>query len=87
MVLARADARITEKIHEARPLTRYGLFRYREMYMRVLKFGGSSLADAERFLRVSDIVVNNQQQVQVALVLSAPAKVTNLLVALVRGVW
>ena len=51
--------------------------------MRVLKFGGSSLADAERFLRVSDIVVNNQQQVQVALVLSAPAKVTNLLVALV----
>ena len=46
VVLARADARITEKIHEARPLTRYGLFRYRERYMRVLKFGGSSLADA-----------------------------------------
>ncbi|MFC3914984.1 bifunctional aspartate kinase/homoserine dehydrogenase I [Pseudaeromonas sharmana] len=52
--------------------------------MRVLKFGGSSLADAERFLRVSDIVVNNQQQAQVALVLSAPAKVTNHLVALVE---
>ena len=51
--------------------------------MRVLKFGGSSLADAERFLGFPDIVVNNQQQVQVALVLSAPAKVTNLLVALV----
>ncbi len=52
--------------------------------MRVLKFGGSSLADADRFLRVSDIVVNNQQQAQVALVLSAPAKVTNHLVALVE---
>ncbi len=52
--------------------------------MRVLKFGGSSLADAERFLRVSDIVINNQQQAQVALVLSAPAKVTNHLVALVE---
>jgi len=50
--------------------------------MRVLKFGGSSLADAERFLRVADIVVNTQQQAQVALVLSAPAKVTNHLVAL-----
>lgn len=52
--------------------------------MRVLKFGGTSLADADRFLRVSDIVVNNQQQAQVALVLSAPAKVTNHLVALVE---
>ena len=51
--------------------------------MRVLKFGGSSLADADRFLRVSDIVVNTQKQAQVALVLSAPAKVTNHLVALV----
>ena len=52
--------------------------------MRVLKFGGSSLADADRFLRVSDIVVNTQKQAQVALVLSAPAKVTNHLVALVE---
>ena len=51
--------------------------------MRVLKFGGSSLADAERFLRVADIAVNTHGQSQVALVLSAPAKVTNHLVALV----
>ncbi len=51
--------------------------------MRVLKFGGTSLADAERFLRVSDIVVNTHRKSQVALVLSAPAKVTNLLIALV----
>lgn len=51
--------------------------------MRVLKFGGSSVANAERFLQVADIVVNNQRQEQVGLVLSAPAKITNLLVALV----
>ena len=37
----------------------------------------------ERFLKVSDIVVNTHRKSQVALVLSAPAKVTNLLVALV----
>ncbi|WP_116472508.1 bifunctional aspartate kinase/homoserine dehydrogenase I [Zobellella maritima] len=52
--------------------------------MRVLKFGGTSLANAERFLTVADIVVNNQQQSQVALVLSAPARVTNHLVAVVE---
>ena len=52
--------------------------------MRVLKFGGTSLANSERFTNVADIVVNNQQQSQVALVLSAPAKVTNHLVAVVE---
>ena len=52
--------------------------------MRVLKFGGTSLANSERFMNVADIVVNNQQQSQVALVLSAPAKVTNHLVAVVE---
>ena len=30
--------------------------------MRVLKFGGSSLADADRFLRAADIIANNAQQ-------------------------
>ncbi|MCC4263690.1 bifunctional aspartate kinase/homoserine dehydrogenase I [Oceanimonas baumannii] len=52
--------------------------------MRVLKFGGTSLANAERFDTVADIVVNNQRQSQVALVLSAPARVTNHLVAVVE---
>lgn len=52
--------------------------------MRVLKFGGTSLSNSERFMNVADIVVNNQQQSQVALVLSAPAKVTNHLVAVVE---
>ncbi len=52
--------------------------------MRVLKFGGTSLANAERFNRAADIVISNQQQSQVALVLSAPAGVTNNLVAVVN---
>ena len=52
--------------------------------MRVLKFGGTSLANAERFNKVADIVINNQQQSQIALVLSAPAGVTNNLVAVVE---
>jgi len=52
--------------------------------MRVLKFGGSSLANAQCFNQVADIVINNQQQSQIALVLSAPAGVTNNLVAVVE---
>ncbi|MGB5446300.1 MAG: bifunctional aspartate kinase/homoserine dehydrogenase I [Psychromonas sp.] len=52
--------------------------------MRVLKFGGTSLANAERFNQVADIVISNQQQSQIALVLSAPAGVTNNLVAVVE---
>lgn len=52
--------------------------------MRVLKFGGTSLADYERFYSVSDIVLSSANDEQVAVVLSAPAKVTNLLVDLVN---
>ena len=51
--------------------------------MRVLKFGGTSVANAERFLRVADILESNARQGQVATVLSAPAKITNHLVAMV----
>ncbi|ACH66564.1 bifunctional aspartokinase/homoserine dehydrogenase I [Aliivibrio fischeri MJ11] len=51
--------------------------------MRVLKFGGSSLADSERFLRAADIIANNAQQQEVSVVLSAPGKVTNKLVSVV----
>lgn len=50
--------------------------------MRVLKFGGTSLADAERFLRVAEILESSAGQV--ALVLSAPAKITNHLVAMIE---
>ena len=53
--------------------------------MRVLKFGGSSLADADRFLRAADIIANNAQQESVAVVLSAPGKTTNKLVAVIEG--
>lgn len=51
--------------------------------MRVLKFGGSSLANVERFLRVADIIVSNAQQQEVAVVLSAPGKTTNKLVDII----
>ena len=34
--------------------------------MRVLKFGGTSVANAERFLRVADILESNARQGQVA---------------------
>lgn len=53
--------------------------------MRVLKFGGSSLADADRFLRAADIIANNAQQEEVAVVLSAPGKTTNKLVAIIES--
>ncbi|MCG7490538.1 bifunctional aspartate kinase/homoserine dehydrogenase I [Vibrio sp. Of14-4] len=53
--------------------------------MRVLKFGGSSLADADRFLRAADIITNNAQQEDVSVVLSAPGKTTNKLVAVIDG--
>ncbi|WP_341659646.1 bifunctional aspartate kinase/homoserine dehydrogenase I [Vibrio sp.] len=53
--------------------------------MRVLKFGGSSLADADRFLRAADIIANNSQQEEVSVVLSAPGKTTNKLVAVIDG--
>ena len=53
--------------------------------MRVLKFGGSSLADADRFLRAADIIINNAQQEDLAVVLSAPGKTTNKLVAVIEN--
>ncbi|MDP5254575.1 MULTISPECIES: bifunctional aspartate kinase/homoserine dehydrogenase I [unclassified Vibrio] len=53
--------------------------------MRVLKFGGSSLADADRFLRAADIVANTAQQGEVSVVLSAPGKTTNKLVAIIES--
>jgi len=54
--------------------------------MRVLKFGGSSLADAKRFNRAADIILSNKQQSPVTAVLSAPAGVTNHLVSVVARV-
>ena len=53
--------------------------------MRVLKFGGTSVANAQRFVNVSEIAINTAIQVQTALVLSAPAGVTNILVSMVKS--
>ena len=50
--------------------------------MRVLKFGGTSLANGQRFEEVAQLVIQSQQQAQSAVVLSAPAKITNLLLTL-----
>lgn len=48
--------------------------------MRVLKFGGSSLASVARFSEVAQIVLQQATTEQVCLVLSAPQGVTNTLV-------
>ena len=50
--------------------------------MRVLKFGGSSLASVARFQDVATIVADSARQTELCLVLSAPQGVTNLLVEL-----
>ncbi len=50
--------------------------------MKVLKFGGSSLADANRYLRVKDISLEAHQEQGAGVVLSAPKGVTNTLQAL-----
>lgn len=52
--------------------------------MRVLKFGGTSLANPQRFLQAASLIQQAHQQEQAAAVLSAPAKITNYLVALVE---
>ncbi|TDQ57901.1 aspartate kinase [Mesocricetibacter intestinalis] len=50
--------------------------------MRVLKFGGTSLANPERFLQAAGLIEQSHRLEQSAGVLSAPAKITNHLVAL-----
>ncbi|MDN3652041.1 bifunctional aspartate kinase/homoserine dehydrogenase I [Thalassotalea ponticola] len=50
--------------------------------MRVIKFGGSSLANGQRFNTVCDIIEAKSQQAPVAIVVSAPQGVTNHLLAM-----
>lgn len=45
--------------------------------------GGSSLADVDRFMRAANIIANNADQEELAVVLSAPGKTTNKLVAII----
>lgn len=54
--------------------------------MKLLKFGGTSLANAEKFLCVANIIEKNVKSEQIAVVLSAPAKVTNYLVSIVEKI-
>ncbi|MBU2893102.1 bifunctional aspartate kinase/homoserine dehydrogenase I [Colwellia sp. D2M02] len=54
--------------------------------MRVLKFGGSSLASAERFRQVAEIIKDKSQESKVAVVVSAPQGVTNHLVAMAENI-
>jgi len=54
--------------------------------MRVLKFGGSSLASAERFRQVADIIHDKSKSSKLAVVVSAPQGVTNHLVAMTENI-
>jgi aspartokinase/homoserine dehydrogenase 1 len=54
--------------------------------MRVLKFGGSSLASAQRFIEVANIIKNKSKSSDLAIVVSAPQGVTNHLVAMADNI-
>jgi aspartokinase/homoserine dehydrogenase 1 len=54
--------------------------------MRVLKFGGSSLASAQRFIEVANIIKNKSKSSSLAIVVSAPQSVTNYLVAMAENI-
>lgn len=54
--------------------------------MYVLKFGGSSLADAGRFAQVVDIISGTHDQHPTAVVVSAPQGITNKLVTLISAI-
>jgi len=51
--------------------------------MKVMKFGGTSLANWQRFSMAADIVAKAAKAEPVATVLSAPATVTNALLEMV----
>ncbi|CAL4320635.1 Bifunctional aspartokinase/homoserine dehydrogenase 1 [Buchnera aphidicola (Eriosoma lanigerum)] len=54
--------------------------------MKILKFGGTSLKNANKFLQVSSIIEKNTKKYQVAIVLSAPATITNYLINIIQHV-
>ncbi|WP_269815494.1 bifunctional aspartate kinase/homoserine dehydrogenase I [Algibacillus agarilyticus] len=57
----------------------------RKQGMQVLKFGGSSLANADKYQAVKEIVLAQHKTEDAAVVLSAPQGVTNNLVAIVNA--
>ncbi|VFP81051.1 Bifunctional aspartokinase/homoserine dehydrogenase 1 [Buchnera aphidicola (Cinara kochiana kochiana)] len=52
--------------------------------MKTLKFGGTSLANAKKFIQVSSIIINQVKNDQIAVVLSAPANITNQLEKIIK---
>ncbi|VFP83619.1 bifunctional aspartate kinase/homoserine dehydrogenase I [Buchnera aphidicola] len=52
--------------------------------MKTLKFGGTSLANAKKFIQVSSIIINKVKNDQIAVVLSAPANITNQLENIIK---
>ncbi|XBC44542.1 MAG: bifunctional aspartate kinase/homoserine dehydrogenase I [Buchnera aphidicola (Schlechtendalia peitan)] len=52
--------------------------------MKILKFGGTSLANATKFLSVANIIKRSFEKEQVAIVLSAPEKITNTLISIIE---
>lgn len=63
-----------------------GFFRFRGSKMRVLKFGGSSLATAKRFVQVAKIITDKSKESKLSVVVSAPQGVTNHLVAMAENI-
>ncbi|QJC35433.1 bifunctional aspartate kinase/homoserine dehydrogenase I [Enterobacteriaceae endosymbiont of Donacia proxima] len=57
---------------------------YRFNNMKVLKFGGTSLKNAKKFLLVANIINNYLKKEKIAVVLSAPATITNILELLIK---
>jgi aspartokinase/homoserine dehydrogenase 1 len=62
------------------------LLGFKGVKMRVLKFGGSSLASGQRFIEVANIIKNKSQSSRLAIVVSAPQGVTNHLVAMAENI-
>ncbi|XBC44816.1 MAG: bifunctional aspartate kinase/homoserine dehydrogenase I [Buchnera aphidicola (Schlechtendalia chinensis)] len=54
--------------------------------MKILKFGGTSLANATKFLTVANIIEKNFKKEQVAVVLSAPENVTNSMIKIIEKI-
>ncbi|WP_168895723.1 bifunctional aspartate kinase/homoserine dehydrogenase I [Enterobacteriaceae endosymbiont of Macroplea mutica] len=58
-------------------------YRMEDNEMRVLKFGGTSLENAKKILLVKNIILTKLQNNKLAIVLSAPANITNNLSKLI----
>ncbi|WP_343191914.1 bifunctional aspartate kinase/homoserine dehydrogenase I [Buchnera aphidicola] len=53
--------------------------------MKVLKFGGSSLSNAKKFIKISKILKKKSKNNKIYVVLSAPYKITNYLISYIKN--